>query len=93
MSTYIVGDEIHFQGYRVAILTNDAPPTVMGDFEHGVNNATLFENEEPAQEKIDKKLSEDFSQLYDKVAKMSRGGLLRLKDLAKLLEAEGYDVK
>lgn len=93
MSTFIVGDEIHFMGYRVAILTSDAPPTVIGEFEHGINNATLFENEEVEQDKVDKKMSEDFSLLYDKVAKMSRGGLLRLTDLAKLLELEGYNVK
>lgn len=93
MTTYITGDEIHFKGYRVAILTTDAPPSVLGEFEWGLNNATLFESEEPEQEKVDKKLSEDFSLLYDKVTKMSRGGLLRLSDLAKLLELEGYDVK
>lgn len=93
MSTFIVGDEIHFMGYRVAILTSDAPPTVIGEFEDGINNGTLFEAHEVEQEKVDKKLSEDFSLLYDKVAKLSRGGLLRLQDLAKLLEAEGYDVK
>lgn len=91
--TYIVGDEIHFKGYRVAILTGDAPPSVLYAFEDGINNATLFEDEEVEQEKVDKKLSEDFSQLYDKVRKMSRGGLLRLTDLAKLLELEGYNVK
>jgi hypothetical protein len=91
--TYTVGDEIHFKGYRVAILTEDAPPSVMADFEHGINNATLFEHEEVEQEKVDKKLSEDFSLLYDKVTKISRGGLLRLSDLAKLLELEGYEVK
>jgi len=90
--TYIVGDEIHFQGYRVAILTTDAPPTVLGEFEDGVNNGTLFEAHEVEQEKVDKKMSEDFSLLYDKVAKLSRGGLLRLTELAKLLEAEGYNI-
>lgn len=43
MSTFIVGDELHFQGYRVAILTTDAPPTVIGEFENQINNGTLFE--------------------------------------------------
>ena len=93
MTTHTVADEIWFQGYRVAILTTDVPASVLGEFEDGINNGTLFEAHEVEQEKVDKKLSEDFSLLYDKVAKMSRGGLLRLADLAKLLEAEGYNVK
>ncbi len=88
--TYTVGDEIHFRGYRVAILTEDAPPSVQSDFVDHINNGTLFEDHEVEQEKVDTKLSEDFTLLYDKVTKLSRGGLLRLTDLAKLLEAEGY---
>lgn len=91
--TQTVADEIWFQGYRVAILTADVPATVIGAFEDGINNGTLFEAHEVEQEKVDKKMSEDFSLLYDKVAALSRGGLLRLTDLAKLLEAEGYEVK
>lgn len=42
MRTFIVADEIHFQGYRVAILTRDAPATVIEDFEDGINDGTLF---------------------------------------------------
>lgn len=90
--THTVGDEIYFRGYRVAILTGDAPPTVIGEFEDHINNGTLFEEHEVEQEKVDAKLSEDLRQLYDKVTKLSRGGLLRLADLAKLLEAEGYKI-
>jgi hypothetical protein len=43
MSTFTVADEIHFQGYRVAILTTDAPATVIGLFEDHINAGTLFD--------------------------------------------------
>lgn len=43
MSTFTVADEIHFQGYRVAILTTDAPATVIGNFEDHINAGTLFD--------------------------------------------------
>lgn len=43
MSTFTVADEIHFQGYRVAILTSDAPATVIGTFEDHINAGTLFD--------------------------------------------------
>lgn len=43
MSTFTVADEIHFQGYRVAILTTDAPATVIGAFEDHINAGTLFD--------------------------------------------------
>jgi len=43
MSTFTVADEIHFQGYRVAILTTDVPATVIGAFEDHINAGTLFD--------------------------------------------------
>ncbi|MAS67322.1 MAG: hypothetical protein CMK82_11080 [Pseudomonadales bacterium] len=100
MSTYIVGDEIHFRGYRVAILTADAPPTVLGDFEDGVNNDTLFEEPKLG---IDKNLTPDefkdqvtheaIQETYDAAKRIARGGLLSLKDLARVLKEQGTDVK
>lgn len=50
MSTYIVADELHFMGYRVAILTTDAPATVIGEFEDQINNGILFEHEHECSE-------------------------------------------
>mgnify|MGYP003609080233 CR=1 FL=1 len=91
--THIVGDEIHFKGYRVAILTTDAPPTVLGDFTDAIQDGTLFEDEEPHQSKIDEKVSEVLYKLRDEAVKRSRGGLLRIEELAKLLKEEGFDVK
>ena len=41
--THTVADEIHYQGYRVAILTTDAPATVIGSFEDHINAGTLFD--------------------------------------------------
>lgn len=90
--TYTVGDEIHFQGYRVAILTNDAPPTVLAEFTDGIDNATLFENEEPEQTKRDIDVSETLTRIYDKMVKHGRGGLLRLSDFAKLMQEEGINI-
>lgn len=101
MTTHIVADEIMYQGYRVAILTNDAPATVLGDFEDGMNNATLFECE--AKMGIDKNLTQDefkdqvtheaLQETYDAAKKIARGGLLSLKDLARVLKEQGTEVK
>lgn len=102
MSTSIVADEILYDGYRVAILTNDAPATVLGEFEDGMNNGTLFEAEE-VKVGIDKNLSPDefkdqvtheaIQATYDIAKKLTRGGLLSLKDLARVLEQQGTQVK
>lgn len=102
MSTFTVADEIYFQGYRVAILTTDAPATVIGEFEWGINNGTLFENYE-AKLGIDKNLTEDefkdkvtheaIQETYDAAKRIVRGGLLSLKDLARVLKEQGTEVK
>jgi hypothetical protein len=99
--TYIVGDEIHFLGYRVAILTADAPPTILGHFEDGVNNATLFENapihgidKDVTADELKDRVSIEACQLfYDTAKKIARGGLLSLKDLRKVLEAQGNTIE
>lgn len=94
MSTHIVADEIYFQGYRVAILTTDVPATVMGDFEFGMNNATLFEAEpkiegQAPDEVKDQVANETVQAVWDIAKGCTRGGLLNLKEFRKVLEAQG----
>ena len=94
--THIVADEIIYKGYRVAILTEDAPATILGEFVDGMDSGTLFE---PANLGIDKNLSQDefkdqvsneaVQAVWDTAKKHARGGLLNLKDFRKLLEAQG----
>ena len=118
MSTFTVADEIHYQGYRVAILTADAPATVIGEFEDHINSGTLFENDkwkcEDCNEEAEIRHLHDckhykplekggkggetrdkvHAQAYDtalqdveeEAKKLARGGLLKLTDLAKLLQ-------
>lgn len=100
MSTHIVADEIIFQGYRVAILTEDAPATVLGDFEDGMNNGTLFEasnlgiGKNLTQDEFkDQVSSEAVQEVFDTAKRIARGGLLSLKDLRKVLEAQGNKLK
>lgn len=116
--THTVADEIHYMGYRVAILTTDAPATVIGDFEDHINNGTLFENDKwkcsECNEEAElrhlhdcshyKPLEKDgkggqtratvedtaydaaIDDVLEGAQKMARGGLLKLTDLAKLLQ-------
>lgn len=117
MSTFTVADEIHFMGYRVAILTADAPATVIGAFEDHINAGTLFENDKwqcsecnekaeirhlhdckhyvpPAKDgagetrdKVEAGAYETALQdVEEEARKLARGGLLKLTDLAKLLQ-------
>jgi len=94
--THIVADEIYFQGYRVAILTEDAPATVLGDFEDGMNSGTLFEvldtknKEGMTQDEVKDTVScETVQEVWEIAKRAARGGLLNLKDFRKLLEAQG----
>jgi hypothetical protein len=118
MGTFTVADEIHYKGYRVAILTADAPATVIGDFEDHLNNGTLFENDKwkcsdcneeaelrhlhdckhykppekngPGGETRDKVEAGAYEtalqDVEEEAKKVARGGLLKLTDLAKLLQ-------
>lgn len=118
MSTFTVADEIHFQGYRVAILTSDAPATVIGTFEDHINAGTLFDADkhqcsecnaeayiphlhdcsqyQPLEKggKGGETRDKVHAQAYDtalqnveeEAKKLARGGLLKLTDLAKLLQ-------
>lgn len=76
MSTFTVADEIHFQGYRVAILTTDAPATVIGEFEGHINAGTLFEKDKfecsECNEKAEIRHLHDCSQ-YVPPSKQGRG--------------------
>lgn len=118
MSTFTVADEIHFQGYRVAILCSDVPATVIGTFEDHINAGTLFENDKwkceecneeaeirhlhdckhykppekggkggETREKVEESAYDCALDDVQRVAKeYARGGLLKLTDLAKLLQ-------
>lgn len=98
MSTHIVADEVWFMGYRVAILTEGVPATVMGDFEDGINNGTLFEptKEEAGtarDEVIDQAAVETVQAIWDIAKGAARGGLLNLKEFRKVLEAQGNTIE
>lgn len=89
MSTFIVADEIHHQGYRVAILTTDAPATVIGDFQDHINAGTLFENDKyecsECNEKAEIRHLHDCSQ-YKPPEQNGKGGETREK-----VEESAYD--
>ena len=114
--THTVADEIHYQGYRVAILTTDVPATVIGSFEDHINAGTLFDADkfqcsqcnaeaviphlhdcpqyQPPEKdgkggetraKVEESAYDCCLDDVQRVAKeYARGGLLSLKDLAKL---------
>ena len=87
--THIVGDEIWHLGYRVAVLTDDVPSSAMGNFEDGINNATLFEDDArqwPSRdEQIDEATTESAQGIFNALKKLARGGLLNLKDVRKAM--------
>lgn len=87
--THTVADEIIFQGYRVAILTDDAPATVLGAFEDHINAGTLFDADkfqcsECNEEAVIPHLH-DCSQ-YKPLEKGGKGGETRAK-----VEESAYD--
>lgn len=43
---HVIGDEIHFDGYLVAILVaTGIPASTLAEFEHGMNSGELFDGE------------------------------------------------
>lgn len=48
LDAFLIGDEIHFQGYRVAILVaSGVPATTMGDFTDALEAGLLNEDARP----------------------------------------------
>lgn len=100
MSAQIIADEIHFMGYVVGILAQTGvPATVMGEFEHGMNNGTLFEDEPQLCDECANEIerggpAEPDPDAYDdaltdieRTAKeYAKNGLLRLTDLATIIK-------
>lgn len=116
--THTVADEIHFQGYRVAILCTDLPATVIGTFEDHINAGTLFDADKfqcsecnaeaiiphlhdckqyqplekggkggETREKVEESAYDCALSDVERVAReYARGGLLKLTDLAKLIQ-------
>lgn len=79
----VIGDELHFDGMLVAIMTDNAPPTHLGRFvdllNHGEEKAEA-EDEKPAP-------SDDtvLDQLWSDATDAAKGGLLRMGDLANIV--------
>lgn len=76
----VIGDELHFDGMLVAILTDNAPPTHLGRFvdliEHG---------EEKDEDKPEPSDDTVLDQLWSDATDSAKGGLLRMADLANIV--------
>lgn len=74
----IIGDEIHFDGELVAIMTDNAAPTHRDRFTDALENGTTGgDTDEAILEKLNR-LSKDMQQ-------MTKGGLIRAADFARLI--------
>ena len=84
MSIQIIGDEIHFYGELVAILTTGASPTLMGRFCDHLDEAVVPPSED--EEKTgDDPVANALDMLDAKAQLSARGGLLRLPDLSRII--------
>lgn len=78
----VIGDELHFDGMLVAIMTDNAPPTHLGRFvdliEHGEEKQAEDDKPEPSEETV-------LDALWSKATDSAKGGLLRMGDLANII--------
>lgn len=72
MTIQLIGDEIHFDGGLVAILTTNAAPSHLARFTDALEEAG--DNGHAVLGKLEKQAGES-----------ARGGLLRMSDLAKII--------
>lgn len=88
--THVFDDEIEFQGYTVAILAQrNVPPSVLADFTHGLNNATLFEAalvEIAQDERKDQQAEETLELLHTAFKRIEKNGLLRWADVQTVVQ-------
>lgn len=79
----VIGDELHFDGELVALLTDNAAPTHLGRFtdliEHGE------EKDEDAAAEAEVKEIPVLDALWSKATDAAKGGLLRMGDLANII--------
>jgi len=75
MKVQVIGDEIHYDGYLVAIIAQGAPATVCGAFTDDLNGGGLTTRED----------AELLDSVLDEARKKARGGLLSINDLATIV--------
>lgn len=68
----VIGDELHFDGELVAIMTTNAAPTHRDRFLDALDEGTTDH-------------SDVLNQLEKKATESARGGLLRMTDLANII--------
>jgi hypothetical protein len=93
MDIQVIADEIHADGYLVARLSAaGVPSTVLGEFEHLLQGATLGEQPEACDGDSDTSESVDFAidgaldELLKRANAFAKGGLLTLGELGKLVQ-------
>lgn len=93
MDIQIIADEIHADGYLVARLSAaGVPSTVLGEFEHLLQGATLGEQPEACDgdgdtpESVDFVVDETLDNLLKRANAFAKGGLLTLGELGKLVQ-------
>ena len=92
-----IGDEIHFQGYRVAILVDGGvPATTMGDFTDALDD--ISELPDPCDcshkpgcvnyraEVAGKNYDQSLDDILNNIKPFVRGGLLKMADLERIVE-------
>lgn len=77
----VIGDELHFDGMLVAILTDNASATTRGRFEDLIRYGEEREDEDKPEPSDDTVLD----QLWSDATDAAKGGLLRMADLANIV--------
>lgn len=72
MSIQVIGDEIHYDGELVAIMTTNPAPTLRDRFTEALDGGDV--NHSDTLDELEKKATES-----------ARGGLLRMTDLATII--------
>jgi hypothetical protein len=91
MDIQIIADEIHADGYLVARLSaKGVPATVLDEFEHHLENATLHEEacdgDADTPESVDFAIDSSLDELLKQANAFAKGGLLTLDELGKLVQ-------
>lgn len=80
----LIGDEIHFEGELVAIMTTNPAPTQQARFQELLLEARDPKADEDEPVTPDKEISV-LDELWSKATDTAKGGLLRMADLANII--------
>lgn len=82
----LIGEDLWFEGYHVAMLTNNVPATVMGELRDTLNEGIYVKDPSDENKEVpDGTFNDGVSAARKRANELAKGGLIRMAELDKEL--------